>query len=138
MKEGEILKPIEDFKDYYISNFGNVFSSKKGKLKKLSPWLDSKGNYYQIGLCKNNKRFRFLVHRLVAQTFLDNPHNYPEVNHKDNNSRNNNINNLEWCTRKYNLNQSYKTLSPVRNFSKCYLFENEHLFSSKQIIIRKI
>ena len=61
-----------------------------------------KKGYYQIGLRKDNKRKWFSVHRLVAETFIDNPNNCKYVNHKDENKLNNNINNLEWCTMSYN------------------------------------
>ena len=50
-----------------------------------------------------NKR-RYMVHRLVAEAFIDNPYDLPQVNHKDENPKNNNVNNLEWCTREYNVN----------------------------------
>jgi len=55
-------------------------------------------------LCKNCKTKRFGVHRLVAEAFIDNPNNYPIINHKDANPSNNVADNLEWCTYKYNSN----------------------------------
>lgn len=88
----------------------------------MKPWLDSKQNYLIIGLMKNGKRKRLLVHRLVAMTFIPNPQNLPEVNHIDKNKLNCNINNLEWCTRIDNLKDSYETLTPTRNFIECELF----------------
>lgn len=124
MKEGEILKKIYKFDHYWVSNYGNIYSDYSGKLRRLKPWLDSKGNYYQIGLCKNGKRYRFLVHRLVAKAFCNNSHNYKEVNHIDNDSKNNKAENLEWCTRKHNLEQSYQTMSPIRNYIECSLLKN--------------
>lgn len=72
----------------------------------------------------NGKQYKKLVHRLVAETFIDNPKNLPEVNHKDNNPKNNNVENLEWCDRKYNLQQSYKRYPPNRNTIKCILLNN--------------
>jgi len=65
-----------------------------------------------------------LIHRLVAETFLPNPDNLPEVNHKDKNTKNPKLENLEWCTRKDNLYDSYKTMSPNRNFRKCKLLKD--------------
>ena len=64
---------------------------------------NSTKGYKQITLSKNNKRSTKKVHRLVAQAFIPNPDNLPDVNHKDENKHNNNVNNLEWCTKEYNF-----------------------------------
>lgn len=66
---------------------------------------DEKG-YLRTCLCKNSVSKFYLIHRLVAQTFIPNPNNLLEVNHKDGNKVNNNVENLEWCTRKENVNHS--------------------------------
>lgn len=121
LEKDEVIKPIDNFPDYYVSNLGNVYSAKGGKFKKLKPFLDSKGNYMNIRI--NNKTY--LLHRLVAIAFIPNPDNLPEVNHKDKNKKNCNVTNLEWCTRKENLNDSYKTMSPTRNYRICYLFKGD-------------
>lgn len=132
----EILKPIQDFDDYYISNFGNVYSKKSGLLKKLIPALDGQKNYLLIGLSRNGQRHRKLVHRLVAQAFIPNPHQLPEVNHRDKNKKNNHVSNLEWCTRKENLEDSYSTMSPNRNFNKCTLIVNNEEVGEFDGVIR--
>ncbi len=62
-----------------------------------------RGGYAEITLNKNGKGTRHKLHRLVAMTFIPNPENLPEVNHIDENKLNNNVENLEWCTRDYNL-----------------------------------
>ena len=62
------------------------------------------GSYYMVCLSKDRKIKHFLVHRLVAMAFIENAKNLPEVNHKDCDGHNNNVDNLEWCTRKYNIN----------------------------------
>ena len=134
MKEGEKLKPIQNMEDYFISNYGNVYSSKQGNLRQLTPYLDSRNRYYLIKLVSDGKRKSFLLHRLVANAFLENPQNYKEVNHIDNNPQNNCVDNLEWCTRKYNLEQSYKTMSPVRNYNQCKLFIDKKLVGEFQSI----
>lgn len=63
--------------------------------------LNSKG-YLMINVRYKNKHYTFRVHRVIAQTFIPNPDNLPEVNHKDENKSNNSVENLEWCTHQYN------------------------------------
>lgn len=122
-----MMKEIPDYPNYFVDTEGNIYSKQSGKLKKLSPWLDGKGNYLQIGLMKDGKRHRLLVHRLVAITFIPNPKNLPEVNHKDKNKTNCAVSNLEWCDRKTNLTDSYSTMPPTRNFVECELYIDEVL-----------
>ena len=117
----EILKPIQGFDGYFISNQGNVYSTKQGYQRPLALGLDGQKNYVIVHLSQNRKPKACLVHRLVAKAFIPNPHNLPEVNHKDKNKQNNCVANLEWCTRKKNLEDSYSTMSPNRNFRKCTL-----------------
>lgn len=62
--------------------------------------------YECVALTKNGKTERISVHRLVAQAFIPNPDNLPEVNHIDKNTKNNRVENLEWCTRQYNIEYS--------------------------------
>ena len=96
---------------YQVSNFGNIMSlnyRNTGRAELMNPWEDKDG-YLKIGLRKNRKTDFILVHRLVAQTFLPNPDNYPQVNHKDENKANNRVENLEWCDGKYNHN--YRTIN---------------------------
>jgi len=98
----EIWKPVLNYENLYnISNLGNVFSIRNKRNIKLTQ--NSKG-YLIVGLCKERKRKNWLVHRLVAEAFIDNPKNLPEINHKDENPLNNTMSNLEWCTHKYNMN----------------------------------
>ena len=113
----EIWKDIKDFESYYqISNLGRIRSvTRKAKVKilnndyrtikgqLLSP-AKTKDGYLKVSLSKEHKRYYFKVHRLVAQTFIPNPNNYPCVNHKDENKSNTGVDNLEWCTIKYNCN----------------------------------
>ena len=91
---------------YQVSNLGNILSlnyRNTGRAELMNPWEDKDG-YLKIGLRKNRKTDFILVHRLVAQTFLPNPDNLPQVNHKDENKANNRVENLEWCDGKYNHN----------------------------------
>lgn len=85
---------------YQVSNKGNVRHIKFNRLLKPS----KSGKYITAILSKNGKQIGKSVHRLVAETFIPNPNNYPCVNHKDENPHNNSIENLEWCTHSYNIN----------------------------------
>lgn len=94
-------KPIPGYPMYLIDAKGNVFSLYSNKYLKPSK---EKTGYLSIELFNKNGSKRLLVHRLVAITYIPNPNNLPMVNHKDENKINNNVNNLEWCTAKYNMN----------------------------------
>lgn len=100
----EIYKDIPNYEGLYqISNLGNVKSLQNyGNQKERIMKLSIKRGYYEVGLRKNGIKKYYLVHRLVAQTFLDNSNNLPQVNHKDENKLNNYVDNLEWCTASYN------------------------------------
>ena len=91
---------------YQVSNLGRVKSLGNDKTRKekiLKPKINNNG-YLKVGLYKNGKVKIFLVHRLVATAFIPNPDNLPVVNHRDENPSNNSVENLEWCTAKYNIN----------------------------------
>ena len=110
----EIWKDIIGYEGLYkISNYGKVkrikfINNKTNKLcEKILKESDNGNGYKLVSLCKNNKRKNYYVHRLVAENFLENPNNYKEVNHKDNNKCNNISDNLEWCNRSYNVKYSY-------------------------------
>lgn len=110
----EIWKDIKEYEGIYqISNFGRVkslYRTIKGrwgetivKQKILKPVKDKDG-YLIVTLCNNGNQRTHRIHRLVAVAFLDNINNFPFINHKDENKQNNCVDNLEWCTAKYNTN----------------------------------
>lgn len=86
---------------YLISDDGKVFSTRSNKVLKNQRM---KNGYWRIELNFNGRYERHSIHRLVAESFVPNPNNYPCVNHKDENPSNNHASNLEWCTHKYNSN----------------------------------
>ena len=96
-------KKIKDYENYLVYEDGSIFSIKSNKY--LKPRFNSEG-YANVYLHKNGFGKNFKVHRLVAQAFLPNPHNYSEINHIDYDKTNNNIVNLEWCDRSYNVRYS--------------------------------
>lgn len=111
----EEFRDIIDFPNYQISNFGNVYSKNKNSL--LTPCDDSRG-YLMVHLWKNNQQYAKKIHRLVAETFLENPKSLQDVNHKDENKHNNNVSNLEWVTRKDNINYGTRSKRQALALSK--------------------
>lgn len=104
----EVWKPIFGFPKYEISSKGRVKSLYYNGSKQLNPHIlgdkfDGHG-YKVVCLYRDKKVYYKSVHRLVASAFIPNPKGYGDINHKDENPLNNSIENLEWCTRKYNLN----------------------------------
>lgn len=108
--ETEIFKPIEEFPNYMVSNFGNV-KGIRGYI--LKPSINDNG-YYIITIKKCTRK----IHRLVAITFLPNILKLLEINHIDGNKLNNNIDNLEWCTGEYNRTHYEVALNKYNKNSK--------------------
>ena len=98
----EIFVKIDGYDDYFISDHGQVISTKNNKIKYLSPGNNGRG-YLQVYLSKNGKQKNKKIHRLIAEHFIDNPNNLPQVDHIDQNKTNNNINNLRWVSHQQNL-----------------------------------
>ena len=125
----EIWKDIVNYEGLYqISNEGNVKSLDKTynvgyggikhqKEKILKPTNVGRG-YLHICLCKNGKKEYKRIHRLVAEAFIPNPNNYPTINHKDENPKNNKVENLEWCTQSYNNTYGGRTERMAKTQSK--------------------
>lgn len=104
----EIWKDIIGYEGYYqISNQGRVKCLVTDSILKLSR---KKTGYLAVSLSYMKKR-EYSVHRLVAEMFIPNPMNFPQVNHKDEIKTNNFVENLEWCTAKYNVNYGYGSLA---------------------------
>lgn len=111
----EVWKDIKDYEGLYqVSNTGKVRKLRfinnivnKEKIFELSK-KHNNHNYCIVVLYKNGKNKTRLLHRIVAETFIENPNNYREVNHKDGNKDNNFIDNLEWCTSSQNKIHAYK------------------------------
>lgn len=106
----EVWKDIKGYEGIYqVSNLGRIKSFKRKSINEgliLKPHEIRLG-YLQVTLYDKNKRKIFLVHRLVAMTFIPNPQNKPEINHKDGNSSNNKVSNLEWCTHQENIQHAW-------------------------------
>ena len=87
--------------DYAVTIDGDVISIKSNKSLRSH---DNGHGYKTVCLCIDGKPKHYYVHRLVASAFVENPNDYPEVNHIDEDRGNNRAENLEWCTSKYNKN----------------------------------
>lgn len=139
-----LTKPIKGWEDKYtISTDGKVYSLRTNKI--LKPRLSLDG-YERVCLCNGPIKRECRVHRLVAETFIENPNNLPQVNHKDFNTVNNYIENLEWCN---NYQNSHYSIENNRNgfgnqisnrgkdgqfkFCKSYTFTN--IYNNKSFII---
>lgn len=100
--EGEIWKDIPNYEGYKISNYSRIKSFKQDPVRILRQ-RKSRG-YYSVTLIQGKHKVNKGVHRLMAETFIPNPYNLPQVNHRDENKSHNLIDNLEWCTNSYNMN----------------------------------
>lgn len=120
--ETEIWKAHPDIPGIEVSTLGNVRTldkvgsrengtySKKGHVLKQH---NEKNGYLRVGIQIDRKQTRKLVHRLVAQTYIQNPNNLPQINHIDCDRTNNNVKNLEWCDGSYN--QQYREKFGISN-----------------------
>ena len=112
----EEWRDIEGYEEcYQISNLGRVKSLKFNKDRILKPRKDKYG-YLQVGLCKDGKVKRYLVHRLVANAFIPNSNNLEDINHINEIKTDNRLSNLEWMTHRDNIRYS-KTKS-VNQYTK--------------------
>ena len=114
----EIWKDIEGYAGLYqVSNLGRVKSLKVSKIKseRIRKSYQQSSGYISIVLCKNGKVTNHKIHRLVANAFIDNPDNLPEINHKDEDKTNNCVDNLEWCDSSYNKNYGTRTEKFIRS-----------------------
>lgn len=128
--EKEIWRAVVGYEGLYeVSNLGRVRSLERVvarsyhssilcKSKIMKQRLDAHG-YYKISLSDEKHNHKsFFVHRIVASAFIPNPNNYPIINHKDQNPKNNYVCNLEWCTQKYNCNWADRNERLAAHFEK--------------------
>lgn len=134
----EKLKEIPNTVGYFISKDEKIFcnqgkgrrdKSKTVELYEIKPRIGKNG-YARVYLrdTVTNKRKDYYVHRLVAKAFIPNPDKYKYVNHKDCNRQNNCVDNLEWCTAKYNTDQTINNKHIIRDSKGRYFSNFKYIF----------
>lgn len=136
--QAEIWRVIDGYENYAISNYGNVWSYALNR--KMS--INTAGSYSRVGLRKHKgaKQDSKLVHRLVAQAFIPNPDDKPQVNHIDENKKNNYVENSEWATpsENYSYNNLHQRRVKTRILSGYYDSEKFKLAVKKSAKTRSI
>lgn len=109
-KKEEIWMPIQGYSKYLVSNRGRIktIQIRGKKVNQLMVQTLTKKGYLKVTLYENNNKKTLLVHQIVAQTFIPNPNNKPQVNHKNGIKTDNRVENLEWNTAKENVNHSIR------------------------------
>lgn len=129
IEKWKCIKGYELYPIYQVSNYGRVKRLNSNEHKILKPFY--KQGYLYIGLCKDGKQKQFRLHRLVAEAFIPNPNNLPEVNHKDEDKTNNRADNLEWCTSKENTNYGSRNSKISTALTKAVIGYNDRGFEKR-------
>ena len=139
----EIWKPVRGYEGLYeVSNLGRVKSLSRitgsivRKDRIMAIGKGGNNNYQIVQLTIDGNRKTYLIHRLVAEAFIQNPDNLPQVNHKDENPTNNCVDNLEWCTAKYNANFGSRNEKTAEKCSKPvhqYTLDGEYIKTFKSV-----
>lgn len=133
---------VEGFPGYFVSPNGLIKSTRRKQEKLLTPATNHKG-YLQIAFCIKYKMTSITVHQVVAQAFIPNPDNKPQVNHKNGVKTDNRVDNLEWATNQDNVIHSYEILGRVKNTppykgKKVRCVETDVTYNSAEIADRAI
>lgn len=131
------MKDIKGYEGLYaITSCGKVWSYRNNRF--LCPIYNEQG-YLLVDLCKDGEKKRTRIHRLVAEAYIPNPDNLPEVNHKDEVKSNNCVSNLEWCNTKYNSNYGTAKQRTAKKLGKTvYCVELDKIFISQSDAAREL
>jgi hypothetical protein len=121
---------IEGFENYLIYEDGRVYSKKRKKFLKNNP--DKNNGYLRVGLWKDGNKNHFSIHRLIALHYIENPNNYPEVDHIDRDTQNNSLDNLRWCDR--SMNQQNKGLMVTNKTGIKYISQHKGGYRFQKMI----
>lgn len=124
------------FNDIKVSNNGRILSRKSGKWRELKPYSNNRG-YLRVSIGHDKHES---IHRLVAETFIPNPENKEQVNHKDGNKLNNIVSNLEWCTMSENIIHGYQTglIRPRSKGKSIRIIETGEIYESETMCAKAI
>lgn len=129
-------KDVKGFKGYQVSECGNVKSDSRGE---SSGWVTNKYGHKKVRLYQGDGSYKDMyLHRLVAQAFIPNPQNKPEVNHIDNNPLNNEVSNLEWVTHKENMQHAAEQGRMKSKSKKVINIETNEIIESCSIAAESI
>ena len=131
------MRDIKNYENQYaVTSCGKVWSYKSNKFLQARA---SANGYMTVCLYKDGKGKNFYIHRLVAETYIDNPDNKPQVNHKDENKTHNYINNLEWVSVKENSNHGSRIERIAKAHRKAiYCVELDRVFESQAQACREL
>jgi hypothetical protein len=129
-------KDVKGFKGYQVCKSGKIRSASRGE---SSGWVNDKYGHKKVRLSKGDGTYKDMyLHRLVAQAFIPNPQNKPDVNHIDNNPLNNDVNNLEWVTHKENMQHAAKQGRLKGKSMKVINIETKQTFDSCSLAAESI
>lgn len=131
-----MLKKIVGYERYYVNENGEVFSVKKNSTIKICQWLSTTG-YYKVCLHKNNTKHEHYVHRLVAQAFVPNPNNLPQVMHKNDIKTDCRAENLAWGTNQQNTADGYKH-GCYKFKERCHKVQAVHKITGETLVFNSI
>jgi len=131
------MTEIKGFKDYYVTRDGRIFSNKRNELTEMVLKEDKDG-YLEVGLYSNGKRYFRRVHRLVANNYIPNPNNYPQINHKNGIPSDNRVENLEWTTCAENIRHSFRVLNRKPSITTNKRLQVEIIASGEILIFNSI
>ena len=121
---------------YAITSCGKVWSY---KTKRFLKTIKTQKGYEIVYLYKDNSVKHPTIHKLVAMAYIPNPNNLPQINHKDENKENNSVNNLEWCTNKYNSNYGTRNKRMAKSkWKKVLCIELNRIFYSEKQAEREL